>query len=152
LTAEDLRLVALPPVVYPSFDVVAANPQAVYLVDHRGGLMLFVGAQADPEALTQIFGAGAGGELMTPEALAPGVQLGMFDSGASMRLWAVVLALRARRAVGFVPLSVVGPADKEGGEALRTLMVEDTGKFGAKSYVDLLCHVHTEIQRRLTPA
>lgn len=152
LTVEDLRLVALPPVVYPSFDVVAANPQAVYLVDHRGGLVLFVGAQADPEALTQLFGAGAGGELMTPEALAPGAQLGMFDSAASMRLWAVVLALRARRAVGFVPLSIVGPADKEGGEALRALMVEDTGKFGAKSYVDLLCHVHTEIQRRLTPA
>ena len=87
--------------------------------------------------------------IVTPEALAPGAQLGMFDSGASMRLWAVVLALRARRAVGYVPLSVVGPADKEGCDALRTLMVEDTGKFGAKSYVDLLCHVHTEIQKKL---
>ena len=63
-----------------------------------------------------------------------------------------MLALRARRAVGFVPLMVVVPADKEGVEAVRTLMVEDTGKFGAKSYVDLLCHVHTEIQRRLQPA
>jgi len=150
LSAEELRLVALPPVVYPSIEQLNANPQAIFLVDHRGGLALVVGPQADPDVLTQLFGGREDGAPQTADALPAGAPLVMFDSEPSMRLWAVIFALRARRAVGFTPVTVVVPADKEAGlELVRTLMVEDTGKFGAKSYVDLLCHVHTEIQKKL---
>ena len=69
-----------------------------------------------------------------------------------MRLIAIAVVLAILSACGPQLSVVVPPADKEGVEAVRALMVEDTGKAGAKSYVDLLCHVHTEIQRRLQPA
>jgi protein transport protein SEC24 len=144
---EDLQFVALPPVVYPSIEQVNGNPAACFLVDHRSGITLVVGAAMDEEAFLQIFG----GVAPSPQQLPPGTQLVMYDSDLSMRLWALIYALRARRAIGHQPITVVAPTDREGLEVVRQLMVEDTGKAGGKSYVDLLCHVHTQIQSRLQP-
>lgn len=142
LTQEQLATVALPPVVYPSVEQLA--PHATYLLDHRSGLYLIVGSESDEETFRDTFGGG----VPTPSALPPGTPLPALDTDASMRLWTIISAVRARKPP-HQGVSVVAPGDAPLRDFVGTLLAED--RVGsARSYVDLLCHVHTAIQGKMT--
>jgi protein transport protein SEC24 len=141
LTHEQLLRVALPPSVYPSIEQVAQH--ATYLLEHRTGLYLIIGSDSDEDTFRDLFGSGVPG----PAALPPGTPLPLLDSEASMRLWSMMAAIRSRRPP-FLPVVVVAPSDTPLRELVATYMAED--RVGsARSYVDLLCHVHTAIQTKL---
>jgi protein transport protein SEC24 len=142
LTADQLVTVPLPPMVYPSGEQLA--PHAAYLLDHRSGLFLIVGSDMDEGVFAEWFG----GAIPAPAALPPGTPLPLLDSDMSYRLWTVITAIRARRPP-FLPVTVVAPSDGPGREAVAALMAEDRAG-SARSYVDLLCSVHTAIQGRMT--
>jgi hypothetical protein len=73
----------------------------------------------------------------------------MYDSDLSKRIWACISAIKQRRDNFYMPVSVISAIDVEGRELLKTLMVEDKGKSGGKSYVEILCDIHTSIQAKL---
>ena len=141
--------VVLPPTTYPSIEQLA--PHGLYLLEAAAGLWLWVGADVDEEIGTELWGQEAwkhGGPLHPlPRA----------RTEWSLRVWTIIEAIRARRPP-YLPLTVVGPRDGAGGaagEAARdrfaAQLVED--RVGsARSYVDLLCSIHTSIQARMAAA
>ena len=73
----------------------------------------------------------------------------MYDSDLSKRIWSCIAAIKMRRDNLYMPVSVISSTDAEGRELLKGLMVEDKGKSGGKSYVEILCDIHTSIQSKL---
>jgi protein transport protein SEC24 len=145
LSSDDLRTLVLPPVVYPSIEQINSNPNAMYLVDHRFGIFLVVGSTVDEDSFVQVFGGASANSATLP----PNTPLVMYDSDLSKRIWACISAIKQRRDNFYMPVSVISAIDVEGRELLKTLMVEDKGKSGGKSYVEILCDIHTSIQAKL---
>lgn len=139
---EEFPRVLLPQVIYPSVEQIA--PHASYLLEHRNGLFLIIGSDSDEDTFHELFGNG----IPNPQALPPGTPLPMLDTDASMRVWTIIYTLRSRR-LPYLPVHVIAPSDTMGKNMVNNLLVED--RVGnVRSYVDLLCHVHSEIQSKLT--
>lgn len=144
LTREQLVHVVLPQVVYPSAEQLA--PHATYLLDHRTGLFLIVGSDMDEDMFREFFGSMPG--VLSPSELPPSTPLPQLDTEGSTRLWSIITAIRARRQP-YLPVIVVASSDAPLREHLMSIMAEDR-VGGSRSYVDLLCHVHSAIQQKLT--
>ena len=150
LSFDALSRVVLPPSTYPSAEQL--TPHGVYLLEAPAGLFLYVGLEADVDVVRGLFGptvpgAGAlprGASLpQPPEDVASALGT---PSELSLRVWTIIAALRARRPP-YQRLTVVVPADIEARDLMGAQLVED--RLGsARSYVDLLCYVHTTIQAR----
>ncbi len=141
LTFEQLQRVPLPPSVYPSAEQLMTH--CVYLIEHASGLYLHVGAEADERAFADLFGDGVRG----PAALPPGAELPVRECDLSRQVWTLIAAVRSRRPP-YLPLRVLTDGMPGTKEVIATIMVEDKLE-GARSYVDLLAHVHTSIQARM---
>jgi len=141
LPPELLPRVLLPPTTYPSTAQLSAS--GVYLLEHAAGLFLLVGLEADEEFVGELFGPSVLNALQVPSGALP-----VLGTPLSLRVWTIITSIRARRAP-YLPLTVIGPGDAAGFEAVSRLFVED--KVGeSDSYVDLLCEMHKAIQGRLT--
>ena len=142
LTFEQLMRVVTPPTTFPSIDQVTSH--GIYLLESAAGLYLHVGIDADEELLGGLFGP----RISAATQLEPGIPLPQLTSALSLRVWTIIAAIRARRPP-YLPLAVVVPMDAEGRERFGSLLAED--RLGpARSYVDLLCSMHSAIQVRLT--
>lgn len=143
LTYEQLQRVLLPQVVYPSVEQVAKH--GVYMLESRDGVFVYIGPEADERTVSELVGEGVVRQL--PIALPPGMQLPVLNTDLSKQVWTMIAAVRSRRAP-YLPVILVTEGDPQAKEAFLGLMVEDqVGQ--AKSYVDLLCHVHTSIQAKM---
>jgi hypothetical protein len=141
LSPAQLQRVVLPPATYPSVEQLA--PHGLYLLEHSSALVLVVGPECDEELVRDVFGADAPPAAQLP----PGTPLPELNTEFSLRLWTIVASLRARRPQ-YIPVHVLAPADADGRAAAARLFTEDKAA-GAPSYVDLLCEMHTQIQRKL---
>jgi len=142
LSHELLQRVLLPPTTYPSMEQL--SPHGLYLLEHAAGLTLLVGPDCDEETVREVFGPAVPAAI----ALAKGTELPELDTEWNVRVWTIIAAIRSRRPP-FLPLTVVVPADLEGRGAVARLFAEDKFDY-APSYVDLLCEMHTSIQKKLT--
>jgi protein transport protein SEC24 len=155
LSYAELLRVVLPPTTYPSAEQLASH--GVYLLESSAGLFLYVGLEADEDVVRGLFGPlgiSSAGQLPREAVLPPPPPPEALPSIAgtpaelSLRVWTIIAALRARRPP-YLPLSVVASADVEARDRFGSLLAED--RVGAaRSYVDLLCYVHTAIQGRMT--
>jgi protein transport protein SEC24 len=141
-TQDQLLSVVLPKGTYPSSEQLEVH--GLHLLEHAQGLYLFVGNEVDEDVLHEAFGPQYQRAVDLPQNL----QLPQLQTDFSMRIWTVIAALRARKQWPMA-VHVVVPSDVFGKEHFAALLVED--KVGAsRSYVDLLCHMHSAIQQRLT--
>jgi hypothetical protein len=142
LSFDDLQRVLLPPSTYPSIGQVQTFGE--YLLEHATGLYIWIGPEAEPADIKGIFGSQYGDAMDLPANMT----LPRLHEDMSFRLWAMIDAIRSRRAP-FLPVVVVTPADTIRRDTFQRLLVED--KVGAsESYVDVLCEMHKSIQTRLT--
>jgi protein transport protein SEC24 len=142
LSLDALLAVPLPPHTFPSAAPIAST--GVYVIDAHAMTLILVGADVAPDELEELLGA------PSVDALPP-AELRALGPHSSRRLRNIVGSLRARRAGAAIPLRVVGPDDAAGRAAALELLVEDqtpASGSGSRSYVDLLCAVHSAIQQR----
>lgn len=168
LSPAELARVILPAATYPSAERLQTT--GIYLLAHAEGLFLSVGLDADeqvgrpllcpphiapaqacplfrpptPQSVSALFGPGHFSAAMLPRA----PTLERLRTDLSLRVWAVIDALRVQRQA-HAPLFVVVPSDVEARDRFASLLVEDR-VGGARSYVDLLCHVHSAIQAKMS--
>ena len=145
LSPDALLSVPLPPQVFPSVEQLPAG--GVFLLESPYGLYVIIGSEVDEAVLADMFGTG----VPAATALPAGLVLPKIPTDYSARLWTVIAAIRARRPP-FLGLTLVVPSDAAARVEMLDLLSEDRtarGGSGARSYVDLLCHVHTSIQQRL---
>ncbi len=142
---EALLSVPLPPPIFPSS--VKIDSACIYLIDSYSTIILLVGKDAPADAQAELFGVRASVSELPPFLLRS------LGPHSSRRLRNIVESLRARRNPmgSATALRIVGPDDAPGRAAAMGLLVEDQterGGAGNKSYVDLLCAVHSAIQQR----
>lgn len=142
LSTHHLNRVVLPPTVFPS--VLPMQRGGIYLLEHASGLYLYPGPDADEERLRDLLGPAAAAARGAPGASS---SLPELDTDFSMRVWCVISALRARRST-YLPVYVVSPADAPACDYFLRLLAEDSAG-DSKSYVDVLCDMHTAILERL---
>ena len=142
LSPAQLARVVLPPGTYPSASQLA--PHGMYLLEHSAALALVIGGECDEELVKDTLG-----EAAPPAAqLPPGLTLPALNTEFSLRLWTIIAALRARRPQ-YLPVLVLAPADVDRYAAAARLFTEDKAA-DAPSYVDLLCDLHSAIQKKLS--
>ena len=115
----------------------------MYLLEHSATLALIVGGDCDEDLVRDTFGA----EAPPASQLPPGLTLPAINTEFSLRLWTIIASLRARRPQ-YVPVVVIAPADIDRHAAAARLFTEDKAA-DAPSYVDLLCDLHSAIQKKL---
>lgn len=116
--------------------------QGVYLLENGVHMLIWVGSQASPEFLTDVFG------VTSPQHIDTHVcELPARDTPASCAVRDVVHAARVLRK-NAMRLTVMRQHDKLE-TVLRHFLVEDRGVDGSSSYVDYLCHIHKEIRALL---
>ena len=141
LPLDKASIVPLPDATYPS--AAKLKQTGVYLLDAGGALWLYVGVACEEELLSQLFGPDAAGPASD---LPPGMQLPRLETGLNQRVWHMIGECRKWR-TPFLPVRVVVPSDLNMRAKIALALVEDAAG-GASSYVDMLCDMHTEIQRR----
>lgn len=142
LSPEQLRRVVLPPATFPSVDQISTH--GLYLLEHAEGLFVLVNSDVLEETVQELFGM----EYASANMLPPGVALPQLATDLSLRLCTIVAAIRARRPP-YLPLRVITPTDAPGRQHFAALLAEDA-VGDSKSYVDVLCNAHAEIQAKLT--
>lgn len=131
---------AHPPLLRATIDKMVDS--GVYLLENGVHMLLWIGSQASPDFLREVFGVGSVQHIDTQV-----YELPPLVSVPSQAVRAVVNLARAKRRAA-MRLTVMRQHDKL--EAvLRHFLVEDRGVDGSSSYVDYLCHVHKEIRTLL---
>ncbi|KAL0984102.1 hypothetical protein UPYG_G00137110 [Umbra pygmaea] len=115
----------------------------VYLLETGLHLFLWVGANAQQELLSNIFGT------PTFSQIDPNLtSLPELDNPFSQRLREIVDSFRSQRS-RYMKLMVVKQEDKA--ELIfKHFLCEDKSASGGASYVDFLCHMHKEIRQLLS--
>ncbi|KAJ0171020.1 hypothetical protein K1T71_013219 [Dendrolimus kikuchii] len=129
-----------PPPLRASVDKM--NEHGVYLLENGVHMLLWVGSQAPPDFIRDVFGVSAPQQIDTQVCELPAL-----ETPASDAVRAIVDDARAKRRTA-MRLTIMRQHDKL--EAvLRHFLVEDRGVDGSSSYVDYLCHIHKEIRALL---
>ena len=144
LSNEQLQRVQLPPTTYPS--ALQLDGGGVFLLEHAAGLFLLLGPDTDADIVRGLFGA----DYESAKQLPPRPQLPELQTEWSLRTHTIVAAIRARRPP-YLPVNVIVPSDADGRAASSRLFTEDTVDL-APSYVDLLCEMHSVIQKNMMTA
>ncbi|XP_014034849.2 protein transport protein Sec24C isoform X1 [Salmo salar] len=115
----------------------------VYLLETGLHLFLWVGANAQQELLSNIFGT------PTFSQIDPNMtRLPELDNPFSQRLREIIDSFRSQRS-RYMKLMVVKQEDKA--ELIfKHFLCEDKSTSGGASYVDFLCHMHKEIRQLLS--
>ncbi|XP_052348472.1 protein transport protein Sec24C-like isoform X1 [Oncorhynchus keta] len=115
----------------------------VYLLETGLYLFLWVGANAQQELLSNIFGT------PTFSQIDPNItSLPELDNPFSQRLREIIDSFRSQRS-RYMKLMVVKQEDKA--ELIfKHFLCEDKSASGGASYVDFLCHMHKEIRQLLS--
>jgi protein transport protein SEC24 len=129
---------ALPGTAWVSSERLA--PEGVVLLENGHDAFVHVGPAAPPGLLAALFGT-PGGEGVSSAAPLPRLR-----TPASRALHALLQAVRRQRGA-YLRLRVVRRPDHAAEAAFFRLMIEDRSPDGM-SYVELLCHVHRQIQSR----
>ncbi|XP_070975475.1 protein transport protein Sec24C-like isoform X4 [Oncorhynchus clarkii lewisi] len=115
----------------------------VYLLETGLHLFLWVGANAQQELLSNIFGTPTFSQIDPNMTSLPEL-----DNPFSQRLREIIDSFRSQRS-RYMKLMVVKQEDKA--ELIfKHFLCEDKGTSGGASYVDFLCHMHKEIRQLLS--
>ncbi|XP_063076747.1 protein transport protein Sec24C isoform X2 [Engraulis encrasicolus] len=115
----------------------------LYLLETGLNLFLWVGASAQQELLSNVFGTPAFGQIDPNMTSLPEL-----DNPFSKKLRELIASFRAQRS-RYMKLMVVKQDDKL--ELIfKHFLVEDKNNSGGASYVDFLCHMHKEIRQLLS--
>uniref|UniRef100_A0A674D264 SEC24 homolog C, COPII coat complex component n=1 Tax=Salmo trutta TaxID=8032 RepID=A0A674D264_SALTR len=115
----------------------------VYLLETGLHLFLWVGANAQQELLSNIFGTPTFSQIDPNMTSLPEL-----DNPFSQRLREIIDSFRSQRS-RYMKLMVVKQEDKA--ELIfKHFLCEDKSTSGGPSYVDFLCHMHKEIRQLLS--
>ncbi|CDQ94880.1 unnamed protein product [Oncorhynchus mykiss] len=115
----------------------------VYLLETGLYLFLWVGANAQQELLSNIFGTPTFSQIDPNMTSLPEL-----DNPFSQRLREIIDSFRSQRS-RYMKLMVVKQEDKA--ELIfKHFLCEDKSASGGASYVDFLCHMHKEIRQLLS--
>lgn len=118
------------------------NDHGVYLLENGVHMLLWVGSQANPEFVRDVFGVPSPQQVDTQVC-----ELPVLDTRANNMVRELIEDTRIKRRTA-MRLTTMRQHDKL--EAvLRHFLVEDRGVDGSSSYVDYLCHIHKEIRALL---
>lgn len=137
------RLPASPAALQPlRASVDKMSEHGVYLLENGVHMLIWVGSQADPAFIRDVFGVASPAQVDTQVC-----ELPELDTAASHAVRAVIEDARIRRRTN-MRLTTMRQHDKLE-TVLRHFLVEDRGVDGSSSYVDYLCHIHKEIRALL---
>lgn len=132
--------VVLPPLRWPSADHLCSN--GIFLLEGDGAIFLRIGEAPAAHLLMDLMG-------FSDMARLPAVpELERRESDFSVRVWAVIDYLQSLQEV-HRPVLVITPYSPDSLKARFGLLLAEDSCRGAKSYVDLLCAVHSAIQARM---
>ncbi|XP_060739125.1 protein transport protein Sec24C [Tachysurus vachellii] len=114
----------------------------LYLLCSPLTLILWVGSQVSPQALTQLFNTASFSSLTSGEIKPP-----VLETPLSANLQKLLIALQSYAAVT-LKLKVVKEGDSCD-ECVQRLLVEDKSPNGGASYTDFLFHLHVNSLRRV---
>lgn len=118
------------------------NEQGVYLLENGVHMLLWVGSQANPEFIQDVFGVPSATQIDTQVCELPAL-----DTPASAAVRALVDDARGRRRTA-MRLTVAHQLAATAPQ-FRRLMVEDRGLDGAEAYMEYLMSVHKAVQKML---
>ncbi|GBP12210.1 Protein transport protein Sec24C [Eumeta japonica] len=118
------------------------NEQGVYLLENGVHMLLWVGSQAPPEFVRDVFGANNAQQIDTQVA-----ELPVLDNSLNEAARECIRDARLRRHK-HMRLRIVHQYDKEESQ-FRRLLLEDRGIDGSPSYIEHLKQTHSDIKRLL---
>ena len=142
-------------------------PEGVYVLETTKRILVLIGANTPLATLRDLFNLEAGVTSATSLPARP--PLPRKPNPTSQRLWAAITCICARRILACtasteLPVTVIAPGDPTGKGEVCEALVEDrlpgTGASAssagpnapsnARSYVEVLCAIHSAIQQQLT--
>ncbi|XP_069475104.1 protein transport protein Sec24C-like isoform X2 [Ambystoma mexicanum] len=120
----------------------ALSPNGIYLAENRLTLLLWVGPQADPDVIQNLFGVARFSAVCCGSCALP-----VLDNPLSDQARRIIETLQTEGA-RTAKLLVVKPGE-EMEKLFKMLLEEDKSPNGGASYKDFLCHIHLSIQQLL---
>ncbi|XP_078522947.1 protein transport protein Sec24C-like isoform X2 [Lissotriton helveticus] len=120
----------------------ALSTSGIYLADNRLALFLWVGPQADPEAIQNLLGVPGFSAVCCGACVLP-----VLDNPLSAQARGIIERLQ-KEGARTAKLFVVKPGD-EMEKLFNMFLEEDKSPNGGASYKDFLCHIHLSIQQLL---
>ncbi|XP_060519788.1 protein transport protein Sec24C isoform X2 [Cylas formicarius] len=119
------------------------SEQGVYILENGIHMFLWVGLDANPEFVRDIFGTQSAHQVDIDR-----VKLPDLDNPRSVAVRNIIELIRVQRH-RCMRLTIVKQKEKLE-PIFRHFLVEDRGTDGSASYVDFLCHMHREIRSLLS--
>ena len=124
--------------------------EGLYLLNDGNILTLYVGDSIDPNVLKEIFGISQLNGIHLASSSSMSSNLPILQNARSAKLRQIVTVLRSQHLPHHLNLRLIRQSVDIAEDAeFSSQLVEDSSSL-ASSYVDFLCHIHSQIQHNIT--